>query len=224
MVSYPAKSRIVPSFESSGRNATGATHVVPLPAQVRAMQAYRPMQRLGVVYNPLETNSVLNVRELKALGERNGFDVLDVPVELDAEGAPTAASLPRLIAELAAQEPQFLYIGPDSFIGENRDVVIESALQHRLPTFTSTELEILRGRALLGLVTRYYNLGRYMAHLVERILIDGERPADIPVDTLSRFTYAVRLSVAAELGLYPPMDVLNYAHVLDRADTNTTNR
>jgi putative ABC transport system substrate-binding protein len=60
--------------------------------------------------------------------------------------------------------------------------------------------------------------------LVERILIDGERPADIPVDTLSRFTYAVRLSVAAELGLYPPMDVLNYAHVLDRADTNTTNR
>lgn len=218
MVSYPAKSRIVPSFESSGRNATGATHVVPLEAQIRAMQAYRPVQRLGVVYNPLESNSVLNVRQLKELGQRRGFEVLAAPVELDAQGAPMPESLPRLIAELAAQEPQFLYIGPDTFIGQNRETVIGTALEHGVPTFTSTELEILRGRAMVGLVTRYVNLGRYMAHLAERVLLEGVAPSDIPVSTLSRFTYAVRLSVAAELELYPPMKVLNYAHVLDRAE------
>jgi putative ABC transport system substrate-binding protein len=218
MVSYPVGSRIVPDFAGSGRNVTGATHTVPLPAQISAMQAYRPIKRLGVLYNPLENNSTLNVRQLKELARESDFEVIDMPVPLDAEGQPRADVLPELIADLASREPQFLYIGPDSFIGEHRDTVIGEALEHGLPAFTSTELEILRGRAMIGLVSRYYTLGRYMGYLVEQVLFDGVDPASIPIRPLSRFTYALRLSVAAELDLYPPLDVLNYALVLDRAD------
>lgn len=218
MVSYPTGSGVVPSFESSGRNVTGATHTVPLEAQIRAMQAYRSIQRLGVIYNPLENNSVLNIRKLKAIAQDRDFEVVALPVELDDAGRPMPESLPDLIAQLAAREPQFLYIGPDSFIGTHRDTVIGEALKHGLPSFTSTELEILRGRAMIGLFTRYYNLGRYMGYLAERVLIDGIDPKTIPIRTLSRFTYALRLSVAAELDLYPPLDVLSYANVLDRAE------
>jgi putative ABC transport system substrate-binding protein len=217
MVSYPVGSRIVPDFGSSGRNATGATHTVPLPAQISAMQAYRPIQRLGVLYNPLESNSLVNVRQLKELARQSDFEVIDIAVPLGADGQPMPETLPDLIADLAAREPQFLYIGPDTFIGEHRDTVIGEALKHGLPAFTSTELEILRGRAMIGLVTRYYALGRYMGFLLDQVLFAGTRPVDIPIRPLSRFTYALRLSVASELGLYPPLDVLNYAHVLDRA-------
>jgi putative ABC transport system substrate-binding protein len=216
MVSYPVESRIVPSFESSGRNATGATHTVPLEAQIRAIQAYRPIRRLGVLYNPLENNSVVNIRALKALAREQDFQVIDIPVEIDAQQRPDPSSLPRLVSELAAREPQFLYIGVDSFIGAHRDTVIGEALKHGIPSFTATELEILRGDAMIGLYTSYFNLGRYMGYLAERVLLDGEDPAAIPVSTLSRFTYALRLEVARELEIYPPLDVLSYATILDR--------
>lgn len=216
MVSYPEGSRIVRDLENHRAGITGATHTVPLKAQVRAMQAYRPIQRLAVLYNPLENNSVVNVRKLKRQAAESGFEILDMPVALGPDGRPDPDSIPVRIARLAAQEPQFLYIGPDSFIGRHRDIVIGEALRHGLPAFTSTELEILRGKAMIGLVTRYRNLGRYMGYLMKRVLIDGVAPENIPVSPLSRFTFALRLDIAKRLNLYPPLDVLRYAQIVDR--------
>jgi len=214
MVAYPVESGIVPSFEAPGRNVTGATHTVPLVAQVRAMRTYRPLSSIGVLYNPLELNSVINVQQLSEVAAAEGVEVIALPVLLDAAGAPDPSSLPGLIARLAARQPQFLFIGPDSFIGQHRDVVIGRALAAGLPSFTGTELEIADGNAMVGLVTSYYNLGRYMGALVERVLQDGVPPADIPVRTLSHFTYVVRLPVARELGLFPPLEVLDFARII----------
>ena len=218
MVSYPVKSGIVPSFEAARPNATGATHTVPVDAQIRAMKAYRPLKRLGVIYNPLENNSVVNVRQLKKLGREEAFEVIDLPARLNAEQRPDPSSLPELVDKLAAREPQFLYIGPDSFIGSHRETVTSAAMKHGIPVFTATQLGIENGKALLGLYTSYFNLGRYMGHLAERILMANLDPESIPVRRLSRFTYGLRLSVANEIDLYPPLDVLDYAKVLDRAE------
>lgn len=218
MVAYPQKSGIVPSFEAARPNATGATHSVPLEAQVRAMKAYRPLKRLGVIYNPLENNSVVNVRQLKKLGRQGDFEVIALPVELNIKNRPDPESLPELIDKLAAREPQFLYLGPDSFIGSHRKTMTREAMAHGIPAFTATQLAIQKGDALLGLYTSYFNLGRYMAHLAERVLIAGVEPGSIPVQRLSRFTYGLRLSVADRLGVYPPLGVLDYAKVLDRAE------
>ena len=214
MVAYPIESGIVPSFEDTGRNITGATHTVPLLAQIRAMRAYRPVSSIGVIFNPLEVNSVINVQQLTDTAEAEGIEVIALPVLLDAAGQPDPASLPLLVARLAARQPQFLFIGPDSFIGQHREAVIGAALSAGLPAFTGTELEIAEGSAMLGLVTPYDNLGRYMGALVEQVLFEGVAPQDIPVRTLSRFTFMVRLPVAKRLGLYPPLEVLDFAQIL----------
>ncbi|MFW5641244.1 MAG: ABC transporter substrate-binding protein [Roseicyclus sp.] len=214
MVSYPVESGLVESFEAPGRDATGSSHTVPLGAQLRAMQSYRPVSAIGVLFNPLEENSVINVQGLTAVAREAGVEIHALPVPLDAAGAPDPSALPRLVRELAARQPQFLFIGPDSFIGEHRDTVIGEAIALGLPSFTGTELEIVNGRATVGLVTSYYNLGRYMAALVEQVLIDGTPPRDIPVRTLSRFTYMVRMPEARELGLHPGLDILDFAEII----------
>jgi putative ABC transport system substrate-binding protein len=214
MVSYPVESGLVTSFERSGRNLTGSSHTVPLAAQLRAMQSYRPVSAIGVLFNPLEENSVINVQGLTAVARAAGVEVHALPVPVDARGQPDAAALPRLVRELAARQPQFLFIGPDSFIGAHRDTVIGEAIALGLPSFTGTELEIVNGRATVGLVTSYYNLGRYMGALIEEVLIGKVAPRDIPVRTLSRFTYMVRMPVARELGLYPGLDILDFAEII----------
>jgi putative ABC transport system substrate-binding protein len=55
-----------------------------------------------------------------------------------------------------------------------------------------------------------------MGALIERVLVHGEDPRDIPISTLSRFTFLLRLEVAQRLRLYPPLEVLDFAKIIDR--------
>lgn len=215
MVAAPVETRLVSDLNAPARNVTGTTQLVPVEAQIKAIRAYRPLSRLGVIYNPADPNSVANVRRLRELSGPLQFELLDQPAPLDKRGKPRARALSELVKRLARREPQFLYIGPDPFIGDNRKLIIDRALEYRLPTFSASELEMRDSRAMIGLVSRGYNLGRLTALKARQILVDKQDPRDIPVASLSRFTYIINMPVAKRLALYPPMDILGYAEVIE---------
>ena len=214
MVASPQGSGLVSSLASSGRNLTGASHVVPISQQLSAIRAYRRFERIAIIYNPGEPNSVLNVNEWRKLAVAERFQLTTMPVPLDARGQPAPASLPGLVADLARQHVQLLYIGPDSFLAANRAVLTNTALAAHLPTFSATEIALREGTALFGLVAGYENVGRLTAHKAAQILYQHKAPAQIPVETLTRFSYLVNMSVAAQLQLYPPLKVINYAELM----------
>ncbi len=213
MVSSPWKTGIAAPKGQSRPNVTGATHIAPLAAQINAIRAYRPMNKLGVVYNSREDNSVSNVSDLKNLGREMGFDVLAFP--LGTESEPSPDDIVPAVAELARQGADILYIGPDNFIGTYRDALTDAGFANGLAAFSATELEVRDGHAMLGLVSRYELVGRLAARKIEQILIDGISPAEIPVETLDRFSYLIRLSSARKLKLYPPLLLLDYAEVIE---------
>ena len=215
MVAAPVETRLVPDLDAPARNVTGTTQLVPVEAQIKAIRAYRPLTRLGVIYNPADPNSVANVRRLRELSRPLQFELLDQPAPLDRRGKPRASALPELVKRLARREPQFLYIGPDPFVSDNRKLIVDRALEYRLPTFSASEPDMRGGRAMIGLVSRGYNLGRLTALKARQILVDKKDPRDIPVASLSRFTYIINMPVAKRLALYPPMDILGYAEVIE---------
>lgn len=214
MVASPQGSGLVKSLASSGRNITGACHVVPPSQQLSGIRAYRRFDRLAIIYNPAEPNSVQNVKDLRAVAASERFQLLERPVPLDTKGQPLASELPAMVEELAQQRVQLLYIGPDSFLAANRKVLTEAALAQRLPAFSATEIAVREGKALFGLVSGYESVGRLTAHKAEQILRQHMAPAAIPIETLARFSYLVNMPVAAQLDLYPPLKVLNYAELL----------
>lgn len=214
MVSYPVASRLVAAFDATRPNFTGVTPTVPLESQIKAMRSYRPLRRLAVVYNARDLASIINVRELKRLSTEYNFELVARRIPTDEKGNPKISAIPQILQEVAVREPQFLYLGPDSFIAKERDKITNGAIQLGVPAFTATELEILQGNALLGLYARYRSMGELAGYIMERILIHKTRTSDIPIQRLSRFTYAVRMSVARKLGIYPPMSVLDYAVML----------
>ncbi|HXP98082.1 MAG TPA: ABC transporter substrate-binding protein [Telmatospirillum sp.] len=195
-------------------NVTGVSHIAPLSAQINAMRAYFKLQRLGIVYNPSEENSVVNVEQLRASAAPMAFELLEAPVPMTADGAPDPAAIPRLVADLARRGAQMLYIGPDNFIGANRTILADSGIRAGIPCFTATELEIRDGQAMIGLVSRYEAVGRLAATKAKRILVDGDSPSVVPIETLKHFSYIIRLPVALKLKLYPPLPLLDYAEVI----------
>jgi putative ABC transport system substrate-binding protein len=214
MVASPEGAGLVAENASSGRNITGASHVVPTDQQLGAIRAYRPLTRMAVIFNPEEPNSVRIVKELHDAAQRDRFHLIEQPIPLDENKKPLESALPQLIANIARLKPEFLYLGPDSFIGANRKVITETALINGLPTFSATEIPLRDGKALFGLVSRYENIGRLTAYKVEQILVKKMRPQDIAIETLTRFSYIVNMSVATELDFYPTLKVVNFAELI----------
>jgi len=214
MVSQPVRSRIIKTFGPTGRNLTGISHIVPLKTQFQAMQAYMPVDRVAVIYTPSEPNSVLIVEQLIALGHRMNIRIDDFPAPLDDEGHPNPAALPDLVARAAAAGPQFLYLGPDSFIGQYAREVTDLANTRRLPSFASTERMLESSDALYGLVAPYEKVGRFTATKAEQILFGNQAPGDIPVEVLPEFSYLIRADVARGLEIYPSLSLLDYAEII----------
>jgi putative ABC transport system substrate-binding protein len=109
-----------------------------------------------------------------------------------------------------------LYLGPDTFVaGINRQVVADTALAVRLPTFSVTETIVRKNGALFGLISNAIALGRFTATKAGQILMGGQKPNDIPIETLQRFSVLINMPTARALDFYPPVVLLNFAEVID---------
>ena len=137
--------------------------------------------------------------------------------ELDANRKVIADGAADLVRELKEGKAQWLYLPPDSFLGTlAQDVIIPAAMETGLPTFASTE-QLMQAGALTGLVSRYYSVGQFTAHKAEQILVGKQAAATIPIETLKRFSYQVRISAAERLKLPPQLPMLNYAEIITDA-------
>jgi putative ABC transport system substrate-binding protein len=108
----------------------------------------------------------------------------------------------------------WLYLPPDSYLNtQTRNLIIPAAMESNLPTFASTE-GLMETGALMGLVARYHSIGQFTAYKAEQILVQKRRPETIPIETLTRFSLQVRMDVAEQLKLPPPLPMFNYAELI----------
>ncbi len=214
LVAAPVLAKIVRDLKNPGRNVTGVFHVAPTEAQIRAMASYRPFKSIGILYTPTEQNSVVVVEEVREVSKRLGFTVIAKPLRLDANKKVTAEGAPEMVRELKQQNVEWLYLPPDSYLGTiAQKVVIPAAMAVGLPAFASTE-QLMETGAVAGLVSRYHSIGQFTAYKAEQILVNKVPPAKIPVETLTRFALQVRMDIAEQLKLPPPLPMFNYAELI----------
>ena len=214
LVAAPTLAKIVPENGATRHNLTGVVHVAPVAAQIQAMAAYRPFQTLGVLYTPTEKNSIVVLVEIRKIGLERKFNIVSRTFRLDANRKVTAEGAAELVRELKEARAEWLYLPPDSFLGTlAQDVIIPAAMEVGLPTFASTE-QLMQAGALSGLVSRYYSVGQFTAHKAEQILVGRQSPASVPVETLKRFSFQVRMPAAHKLKLPPPLSMFNYAELI----------
>ena len=214
LVAAPIPAKIVPDLKSSKRNVTGVYHVAPTDAQMRAIASYRPFKSIGVLYTPNEQNSVVIVNEMKEVARKMNFTLVAKPFKLDAEKKVTADGAAEMIKDMKEKRVDWLYLPPDSFLGtQAQKVIIPAAMANNLPTFASTE-QLMEAGALTGLVSRYHSIGQFTAYKAEQILVNKIPPSKIPVETLTRFTLQIRMDVAQQLHLPPPLSMFNYAELI----------
>ena len=218
IVANPVRSKIVNSFDSSGRNVTGTSHLAPISSQVAAIRSIVELKRLAVLFNPQENNSVEAVKTLQQLADTESFQLFAAPIPINQQNQPELGRLPSVLDALQVNKPQLVYLPSDSLIISNAATIVAEIHKRNIPTFSATEGPIRQAGATFGLVARYYNVGRFAAYKAEQILFKKVDPRDIPIETLKRFSLLINMESALEHRFYPPISVLKIAEVINVPD------
>ena len=165
-------------------------------------------ERLGIIYNPAEVNSVAAVEQLRQYAKPMHFELMERPLPLSADGAPVADDIAAYVADLANKKADLIYLGPDAFMNANRKILIDTALDFSVPVFSASEGAVRNDNALFAFVHRYYNVGQLAGKKAMMILKDKVQAYDIPIETPQRALLVVNMTAAQKTGVYPPFSLL----------------
>jgi len=215
LVADPVGVKIVSDLTSSKRNVTGVYHVATPESVITGINSYRRLSKLGMLYNSEEKNSVAFAMEIRKLAKKMGFTFIEEKYKIGADGKPSSEGVLGLLRNLKQSGAEWLLFGPDSYSTSIADVLAPAMREVGLPVFVTTESVVKWPTVILaGLVSKYYSIGQFTAYKAEQILVKKQPAAAIPVETLKRFSYVIRMDVAKELKFYPPVSMFNYAEIL----------
>jgi putative ABC transport system substrate-binding protein len=127
---------------------------------------------------------------------------VNVPVRHVSEIEPAIASF--------AREPNGgLIVLPDAFALTNREFIVATAAQHRLPAIYPFRYFATTG-GLMSYGTDPAEAMRQASVYADRIL-KGVQPADLPVQAPTKFELVINLKTANALGLAVPTSLLALA-------------
>jgi ABC-type uncharacterized transport system substrate-binding protein len=139
---------------------------------------------------------VLELREVQR-ADKLGLDVDTLEIRRADDIVPAFGTL--------RSGAQALYVCPDALVNANRGRINTMALGARLPTMHGLR-DNLEG-ALLSYGPNLPDLWRRAGDYVDKVL-RGAKPADLPVEQLTKFELVINLVTAKALGLELPPTLL----------------
>jgi putative ABC transport system substrate-binding protein len=129
-----------------------------------------------------------------------GIEIIPSRIENDA------ADIERAIAAVASMSNSAMVVLPDATTTVNSDLIITLAARNHLPAVYNFKFMVRAGGLMsYGIVSADHY--RQAAYYVDRIL-RGAKPADLPVQTPTKYETALNLKTAKALGLTPPAGLL----------------
>jgi putative ABC transport system substrate-binding protein len=116
----------------------------------------------------------------------------------------SVAEIETAIAALGAEQSGLVEFSP--FLVGHAGTIISSTARHKVPAMFEAA-PFARGGGLIGYGASLTDMFRRAAGYVDRIL-RGEKPADLPVQTPTKFEMAINLQTAKALGLNVPPSLL----------------
>ena len=194
----PVTSGLVMSLNRPGGNATGV-YIFQQVLEGKRLGLLRELvpaaTLIAVLLNPTNANFQTQLRGVQdaagALGQQ--VNILSASTERDIGMA---------FASVIESRAGALLIGSDPFFNNERDQIVALAARHAIPAiYEGREFAMAGGLASYGtsLADAYRQAGIY----TDRIL-NGEKPADLPVVQPAKFDFVINLKSAKALGLDVP--------------------
>ena len=198
----PVAMGLVASLNRPGGNITGISilNVELISKRLSLLHELVPgVTRISALLNP---KNVLGAVILKQL--RTGAAALGMQVDIFQ--ASTDAELETAVANVAQQSARALLVGTDPFFFIRRAEIAALAAHYKLPALYDERAYAVSG-GLMSYGTNVVQLFEKSAVYVGRVL-NGEKPAELPVEQSAKFETVINLKAAKALGIDIPPKLL----------------
>jgi putative tryptophan/tyrosine transport system substrate-binding protein len=199
-VGDPVGTGLVASLARPGGNITGNTVLSPDLGAKRLQilrEAIASASRVAYLANPDNASTITTLAEMKLAAASAGMTLIGVEV-----GSGT--DLGSAFTAMLRARPDALLVSNDPLHQLRIDWIISFLAQNRMPGMFQAK-ENVRAGGFMAYGASVPDLFRRAAGYVHRIL-QGARPADLPVELPTKFDLAINLRTARALGLdLPPL-------------------
>src|SRR6516162_1539805 len=171
--------------------------------RLEILKDYVPdLARVAFMWNPDNDSNLAFLEELIVAVPALGLQLISVPMR-------TSDDLQAVIAAMMRRQPNAFATTGDLLIRRHIREIIDFMAKHRLPAIYQEKEDVLSG-GLMAYGTSLPDLFRRGAWYVHRIL-QGAKPAELPVEQPTKFEFAINLKTAKALGLKVPDGLLAIA-------------
>jgi putative tryptophan/tyrosine transport system substrate-binding protein len=207
--SDPVARRLIASMEKPGGNFTGYVEFESNIGSkwVGLLKQIAPnVTRVAVVQDPMRStwrNVLTDIEEAAP----------SLNIEVSPVDARDGVELERLLTKFAGSPNGGLIVTPNLFSAISRERIVTLAARHKLPAVYFSRHFVTDGGLISyapDRIDQYHRAAGY----IDRIL-KGEKPADMPVQTPTKFEIVANLRTAQMIGLTMPAQVVAAAdHVI----------
>ncbi len=192
-VTDPVGAKLVKSMDkANGGNITGVSDLSPINSHMALVKTVVPgAKRLGVIFNPGESNSATLVALVKIYAPEHGMTVVEA-------GAPKSSDVLAAARSLVGKVDA-IYVPTDNTVVSAFEAVIKVATESKIPVISADTDSVKRG-AIAAEGFNYYDLGRQTGKMVVQIL-NGKKAGEIKPEGVAKTELYVNPESAKLMGV-----------------------
>ena len=201
-VGDPVRARFVTNLARPGGNVTGTTSLGPelVGKRIEILKECVPgLARVAFLWNPDNDSNLAFLEELIIAVPALGLQLISVPMR-------TSEEYEGAFAAMMQRQPNAFVTQNDPLILQHIGQIIDFVAEHRLPAMYQAKENVEAG-GLMAYGATLSDLFTRSAWYVHRIL-QGAKPADLPVEQPTKFELSINLKTAKALGIEVPPALL----------------
>lgn len=205
MVADPLRAGFAASIKSSGNNLTGtACAYIDIAAKrLEILKEISPkIKKVLVFYRPGDKSGEPATEEIKKAGGK-------INIEIIAKSISSTEEIKKFLDDLKPGQADALMDPADATVTASVDSLAAASKRLKIPLIMMSDLEAEKG-ATITYGVDYFDLGSQSARLAAMIL-QGTKPAEIPIEMPRMFRMVINTQAAAEIGLTVPQNLLSRA-------------
>lgn len=197
-VTDPVDAGLVKSLEKPETNVSGTTDSMDIGVQFKLLKTLYPeAKKVGILYNTAEANSEVQVRDAEARAGEFGLEIVKAGV--------TGTNDVSQVLDSIIDEIDAVYVPTDNVVVSSLPLIYAKTMEKKMPIIASESGQVENG-ALATEGLDYEKLG-YQTGLMAIRILEGEKPSEMPVESLKETTLTVNEDTLKKLGLELPKEL-----------------
>ena len=208
----PVERGFVTSLNRPGGNLTGVFTLNPnlMVKRLEVLHELVPTAKsVGLLVYAYDLSVEAVARQVTAVAQQMGAAATAFGIELRIQRVTGASEFEKAVENLVAEHVGAILVSGDAVFTNNRDQLVALITRRGIPAIYPIR-EFLEAGAFVSYGTNYPDAYRQVGIYAGRVL-KGEKPADLPVQQVTKIELVINLKTAKSLGIAVPQTLLGRA-------------